>query len=106
MYNRVVEGFRKTDHCLQRQKQRNIPDELLAKVFQTHSLSSQKRLYLIVRMSYIKKLDLNLDIPFKDNNDSALVIRFNKNCITTCYFCPDPDYLYMAHPEFNFLNLY
>jgi len=106
MNSRVVEGFRKTDHCLQRQKQRNISDELLALIFQNFTHNSQKRLYLIVQMSFLKKLNLIQTIPYFDTNEAALVIRLNKNCITTCYFCPDPEYLYQAHPEFNFFNLY
>jgi hypothetical protein len=105
MHSRVINGFRKTDHCLLRQKERDIPDSLLSLIFSSVSIKAQKRLYLIVKNSSLKSLNYEGHIPFSQNNNAGLVIRMSKKCITTCYFCEDPDYLYQAHPEFDFFHL-
>ena len=105
MYARVVNGFRKTDHCLLRQKERQISDNLLSLVFSAGNIKAQKRLYLIVKIPFLKKLNYDGVIPFSQNSNAGLVIRMSKKCITTCYFCEDPDYLYKAHPEFDFCHL-
>lgn len=105
MYARVINGFRKTDHCLLRQEQRGIPDSLLSLIFSSVSIKAQKRLYLIVKNPFLNKLDFEGCIPFAQNDNAGLVIRMSKKCITTCYFCEDPDYLYKTHPEFDFFHL-
>lgn len=102
MNNRKLFHIRKTDHCLERQDQRDIPDELLAQIFEKTEIEPKKRLYVIVKMAFIESLAFNGEIPFRKNKKAGLILRFSGKCLTTCYFCEDPEYLFKEHPKFEF----
>lgn len=87
-----ISGYRKTDHFLIRQWERDVPDHLL-KAILPKKITSRKHLFVIskkVIRKYIKKCN------------SELLIKADSNILITCFYCNFQDYFFKVQKRENY----
>lgn len=87
MTTKILE-FKKTDHFLYSQWDRNINDQILYNVLPFVECTKCHKDVIIVKPSFLKRKGI------KSRNNECLVIITSNNVLITCYWCDHTDYLY------------
>jgi len=99
MKNRILE-YKKTDHFMLSQWDRNIDDQLLCRILPFVSPPNGDKEIVLVLPSFLKGKG------FSTEKESCLIIIAKKNLLLTGYWCNHPNYLFNKEKNAHFQILY
>jgi hypothetical protein len=99
MTTKILE-FRKTDHFLLSQWDRNINDQLLHKVLPFVQCTNCEKDVVFVMPSHLQKRGVAKD------DKQCLILVIKNNLLITGYWCDHPNYLFNKKEEVHYQILY
>ena len=82
--NRIIGNFKKTDHFIYRQWDRNVPDKLLMKILNKIDVNKKKTMIIVSR-----KIIMKIDLKVK----KELFIKLDKSTLITCFYSDIQSYI-------------
>ncbi len=92
--------YRRTNHFLFNQWNRNIDDSILHKVLPYINCSKCEKDVIIVMPSFLKKKGVEKD------DETCLILIAKKNLIVTGFWCDHPNYLFKKEKSSDFQIIY
>ena len=98
--NKQILEFKKTDHFMFKQWDRNIDDKMLYSILPYVKCTKCEKDIVLVLPSFLKRKGLSID------DIQCLILITKRNLLLTGYWCDHPNYLFTKEKDSHFQLLY